>query len=89
MAARDENGRMRFLLTAPVVLAVLAIADRLLLRAEARGWIFYRRRRSTATPVAEAAFGPVFDLLQPARQVVNEERERQGLMRDQPGQDED
>jgi len=72
-----------------VALAAVVVADRLLLRAEARGWVYYRRHRATSTQVGSAAFGPAFDLFQPTRQVIVEERERQELMREQAGQDAD
>jgi len=72
-----------------LALAALVVADRLLLRAEARGWVYYRRHRATSTQVGSAAFGPVFDLIQPTRQVIVEERDRQELMREQAGQDEE
>jgi hypothetical protein len=62
-----------------VVLAVVValVLDRLLLRAERRGWIYYRKRKPTSGAASAAAFGPMAELFQPGRQVVVEERQRQ------------
>ena len=62
-----------------VGLAILAavllwLADRGLRAAEARGWIYYRRRSASGS-VSAAAFGPAFDLLQPTRQTTVEQAE--------------
>ena len=62
-----------------VGLAVLApgllwLADRGLRAAEARGWIYYRRRPASGS-VSAATFGPAFDLLRPTRQTTVEQAE--------------
>jgi hypothetical protein len=62
----------------------LLLADRLLLRAERRGWIFYRRRRPTGGAGA-AAFGPIFDVLQPSRTVLVQEQRWQQTRRAEQG----
>ncbi len=61
---------------------LVLILDRLLLAAEARGWIFYRKRQASSGSVSAAAFGPLIDLLQPSRQIVVEQQEHQALMRE-------
>jgi hypothetical protein len=59
-----------------VVLA--AVLDRVALWAEARGWIYWRRRRASGGG-AGAVLGEVLNLFQPTRQHVVEEQERQRL----------
>ncbi|WOP18436.1 hypothetical protein [Raineyella sp. LH-20] len=46
-------------------LAVVVIVDRLALRAEARGWIYWRRARGRA--IANAAMGGLTEALQPSQ----------------------
>lgn len=46
-------------------LAVVVIVDRLALRAEARGWIYWRRARGRA--IASAALGGLTEALQPSQ----------------------
>lgn len=76
---------MEWLAVAAVVAAGLVLADRLLLRAEDRGWIYYRKRKAASGAVSSAAFGPVLDLLQPSRQVFVEEQQHQEMMREADG----
>jgi hypothetical protein len=45
-----------WLLGSLLLVAGLVLMDRLLLRAEARGWIFYRRRKPSPGTSAAAAF---------------------------------
>ncbi|WP_052450834.1 hypothetical protein [Actinomyces polynesiensis] len=51
--------------------------DRLLLWAEARGWIFYRRRKPDGTG---AVLDPVFDVLDPSHVHLVEEQEHQRVV---------
>lgn len=71
-----------------VVLAVVValVLDRLMLAAERRGWVYYRKRKPTSGAASAAAFGPMAELFQPGRQVVIEERQRQQNTR-RDGQD--
>lgn len=64
-----------------VAILVLVAADRLLLAAERRGWIYYRKRKPTSGSASAAAFGPMAEILQPGRKVVVEEAQRQRTMR--------
>ncbi len=58
---------------------VLAVAvDRMAVWAEARGWI-YRRRRSPEPRGGGGPLGDVFELFQPSRQHLVAERDRQRL----------
>lgn len=54
---------------------VLWLGDRGLRAAEARGWIYYRRRPDSGS-VSGALLGPTLDLLQPTRQITVEQQER-------------
>ena len=62
-----------------VALAVVValVMDRVLLAAERRGWIYYRKRKPTSGSASAAAFGPMAELFQPGQQVVVQERQRQ------------
>ncbi len=62
---------MKWLVLAAVVLFVV---DRLLLAAERRGWVYYRKRKPTSGSASAAAFGPVAELVQPGQEVVVEQR---------------
>jgi hypothetical protein len=53
---------------------VLFVVDRLLLAAERRGWVYYRKRKPTSGSASAAAFGPVAELVQPGQRVVVEQR---------------
>ncbi|MBK6762260.1 MAG: hypothetical protein IPG68_02800 [Micrococcales bacterium] len=65
-----------------VVLAIVALVlDRLLLAAERRGWIYYRKLKPTSGSASAAAFGPMAEIFQPGHQVVVEERQRQENVR--------
>jgi hypothetical protein len=55
--------------------AVAWLLDRVLLAAEDRGWIYYRRRKAASGSLGGAIFAPAFDLLQPTRQIVVEQQE--------------
>jgi hypothetical protein len=59
-----------WLVTAFVLVAALVLVDQALLQAEARGWIFYRRRKASPGTSAAAAL-TMQAMLQPgARHVV-------------------
>ncbi len=60
---------------AAALAALLFLLDRLLLRMEERGWIYYRKRRGHADRVGDAAFR-VQTLFEPGKRYVLEERER-------------
>ncbi len=67
---------MEWWLLIPVVLVGGLVLDRLLVRLEARGWIYYRRRGRGGA--AAGAFGELMDVFQPGRQItVAETRRRQ------------
>lgn len=55
--------------------ALLVLLDRLALGAEARGWLYWRRRKPDADG-GGAVLGDVFEIFQPSRQHVVEERDR-------------
>nr|NLI50928.1 hypothetical protein [Propionibacterium sp.] len=57
----------------PAVLAGLVVLDRLLVWAEARGWLYYRRRGRAG---AAGVFGELMDVFQPSRQITVQETER-------------
>ena len=63
-----------------IVLAAVAVAvltiDRLALRAEARGWIYWRTRRPQAS-VTSAALSDLIEIYQPTLRTVVEEQARQ------------
>lgn len=71
------------------VLVVLIGIDRLMLAAERRGWIFYRHRKPTSGSMSSAAFGAMAEVMQPGRQVVVAEQQRQKVRRSESraGQD--
>lgn len=51
------------------VLAVLFVADRLLLKAEERGWIYWRRRKGSPGSVGSAAL-QVHQIIEPSKKYV-------------------
>lgn len=65
-----------------VIVAVvgLVIIDRLLLAAERRGWVYYRKRKPVSG-AATAMLAPVAEVLQPGRQVVVEQTVRERTLR--------
>lgn len=63
-----------------VVVALLAI-DRLACWAEARGWMYWRTRRASPSGGA-GVLGELMTALQPGRQIVQEERDRRRMLRD-------
>lgn len=69
-----------------LVLAVpgAVLVDRLLLAAEARGWIYWRRRQASSTALGSAAL-TVQAILEPEKAHVVEERRDQG--EEEPGDD--
>jgi hypothetical protein len=64
-----------------LALVLLLVADRLMLAAERRGWVYYRHRKPVSGSVSSAAFGSVSDVLQPSRQVVVEQQRDDQLRR--------
>jgi hypothetical protein len=61
----------------------LLLADRLLLRVERQGWIFYRRRKPSGC--GGAALGPLLEVFQPSRTVLVQEQRRQQSRRVEQG----
>lgn len=55
------------------IVAVLLVLDRLLLAAEARGWIYWRRRRASPGTLGNAV-ASMHALLEPDRRHLAEER---------------
>jgi len=75
---------MRWLLGLVLGAAALLVADRLLLAAEARGWVYWRRRRASADALGDA-LARIHALVEPraerrlaAEEEVREEREPGG-----------
>jgi hypothetical protein len=64
---------MKVLVLLVVVVLVLAALHRLALWMEARGWIYYRRRRPSSSAVGNA-FLEVQSLLEPGQRLVLEAR---------------
>ncbi len=58
---------------AALVIGALVL-DRLLLRAERKGLIYYRHRKPSSGSASAAAFGPVVDALRPGQQIVVEQK---------------
>lgn len=81
------DSRRVMLLAVGLTALGLVLADALLRRAEARGWIYYRRRSGSGS-VSSAVFGPAFDLAQPTRQILAEEQQHQELLREDAGDSE-
>ena len=76
--------RAFFLIAALMALAV--IADRLARAAEDRGWIYYRQRRPQSGGATASVFGPLFDIVQPSRQIVIEQQQQhEELLREESG----
>lgn len=59
----------------------LVVADRLLLRAERRGWIYYRHRKPTSGSMSSAAFGSVTEIMQPGRRITVEQQQADHVRR--------
>jgi hypothetical protein len=59
----------------------IVVADRLLLRAERRGWIFYRHRKPTSGSMSSAAFGSVAEIMQPGRRITIEQQQSDQVRR--------
>lgn len=55
--------------------ALLFLLDRLLLKMEERGWIYYRKKQGHADRLGDAAFR-VQAMLEPDKQYVIQEKER-------------
>ena len=57
-------------------LLLLVLLGRLLLRMEARGWVYYRKRRGTSDRIGAAALH-LNSILEPSKRVVVEQKERE------------
>jgi hypothetical protein len=68
---------LRWLVLAGAALVIIALADRILLAAEARGLVFYRRRRPSPG-VASTALLEVMSIYEPSHQHVVDERRATG-----------
>ena len=53
--------------------------DRVALWAEAKGWIYWRRRPRSATTAAGVVMGELLEVFQPTRHVVVEESDRKRM----------
>ena len=62
---------MKLLLAVVVLVAVGFVLDRLLLKAEERGWIYWRRRKGSHGMPASAAL-EVHQLLEPSKKYILE-----------------
>ena len=67
---------MKLLLAVVVILAAGFVLDRLLLKAEERGWIYWRRRKGSHGMAASAAL-EVHQLLEPSKKYVLEVQREQ------------
>lgn len=63
-----------WMLVVLVALAILFLVDRILLWAEARGWIYWRKRRGS--PASAGVLGELVQVFQPSQQFVQEEKSR-------------
>jgi hypothetical protein len=72
-----------FLVWLLVVATVLVAVDRVLLWAESRGWVYWRRSKPEPSG-GSGALGELIELFQPSRRHVVEERQRQHLTADLP-----
>jgi hypothetical protein len=70
-----------------VVVVGLVVLDRLALAAEARGWVYWRRRPPTASSAGDALMS-VQALFEPGKQHVVEEAQRQRIAGDEDADDE-
>ena len=71
-----------------VALMLLVAGDRLLLKTEQRGWIYYRKSKPESG-AGSAALGPVVDLFQPSREIAITEQRRETHRRHQVGSEGD
>ena len=72
---------MRWMVAAALILAAALLVDRAALWAEARGWLYWRRRPRRAV-TGGGVLGELIEVLQPSRGHVVEERDRQLLVID-------
>lgn len=75
---------MRVLLWLAAAAVVVFLLDRLALWAEARGWLFYRRRKPSSTAVGNA-FLEVQSLLEPSKRKIVEVRREEHVEAALPG----
>ncbi|MDP8254242.1 MAG: hypothetical protein P9M14_00695 [Candidatus Alcyoniella australis] len=64
--------------------ALLLILDRLMLAAERRGWVYYRKRKAAPGAVGNALL-ELQSMLEPAHKHVIEERQSEKSSQDQQG----
>jgi hypothetical protein len=76
---------MKTVLILASVAAALVLLDRLLLRAERRGWIYYRKSRGRSGS-ASSAFLEVQSLLEPSKKHVIEARSEEKEEADDSGE---
>lgn len=75
-AAGDRMGRTLIIVASVAGLAgCLYLADRLLLKVEERGWIYYRKKRGHTDRIGQAALR-LQAILEPSKQHVIEERQK-------------
>ena len=67
---------MKLLLALVVIVAAGFVLDRLLLKAEERGWIYWRRRKGSHGMPASAAL-EVHQLLEPSKKYILEVQQEQ------------
>jgi len=70
---------VRWIVAAALILAAAILVDRAALWAEARGWL-YRRRRPRRAVTGGGVLGELIEVFQPSRGHVVEERDRQLLV---------
>ena len=66
---------MKAVMVIAAAAALLFLLDRLLLKMEERGWIYYRKKQGHADRLGDAAFR-VQAMLEPDKQYVIQEKER-------------
>ncbi|MGW1323868.1 DUF6191 domain-containing protein [Streptomyces antibioticus] len=77
---------MRLVLWILATALVLVLADQVLLWAERRGWIYWRRRKAGVGAASTAGMmNELHDLLSPTHRHVAEEKERRLVLREDAG----
>lgn len=77
---------VRFVLVALAIVLLALVADRLLLAAEARGWIYWRKRKASPGTAASAML-EVQSILEPGRAHVAEAARAEETDEDDAGDD--
>lgn len=78
---------MKLILWIAAAGAALVLLDRLLLRMEARGWIYYRRKKPSATALGNA-FLEIQSLLEPSKKTTVEIRKEDKKEQQESGEPE-